>query len=95
MAEMLANRRVSVFQYRMDHLSRKSEEWKRRKCPIYDPGTGSNVTEESFLIPKHELYLRKVFSYTCEIVAEYWYVFLTGLQSMCQYFQAMAVLRPS
>ena len=57
-------------QYRIDHLSRKSKEWRRRKCPIYDPGTGSNITEESFLIPKDELYLRKVSSENmiCDII---------------------------
>ena len=60
MAERLAHGGVPVFQYGIAHLSRQSETWKRRKCPIYDLGGNSKLTEDSIIIPKDELDLRKV-----------------------------------
>ena len=60
MAERLAHGGMPVFQYGIAHLSRQSEKWKRRKCPIYDPGANSKLTEDTINIPKDELHLRKV-----------------------------------
>ena len=61
MAEVIFNHGVPGFQYGIAHLSRESERWKRRKCPIYDPGTSSKAIEDSILIPKEQLHLREDF----------------------------------